>query len=967
MKNLSNNPFVSVIVNTVDRPEDLKRCIEAVYRQTYRNFEIVIVNNGKGEETKRYLRELNVRAMVSQDQNFPQVKVIDDQTKKLSYLFNVGWKNASTKAEIFAYCADDTEPDSDWLKHIVEYLRNNSACGAVSGPTLATTTPPGEMFALYDLIRKTLFGRVFLRLYEYFVMEDKTMSPGHWPESGAFTMGAGIPQPKITEPLEIDLLTSGNMGITRESMESVQGFDEHFLFNHADGDLFIRLKRQGWKLVFHPKVSVLHHMRFGPTRFPEIMGRDTAFYYLKDVRPKSLRGWVGFFFNLGVFLSYWVYKAFSIPDFRQFKGISGFITGIVDFFRSGTKERNEILKTLLVVFMYSILFGFAFRNLDTDFLLAYGDAVPFPKTYSQAFSAFFSSWDIRSPGLYMPQIPVLSSLTFLEGVLIFIFGENPARAQAVFHWLPLPLAFISIYWFLGKLGLSRSAKFLAGFIYSANLVAVGEVLGGFEGSLYVQALFPILLYLLYAFYNSKSFEPKIVVSFSLVLSFAYLLSDHVLIFLIPFAVIFTVGMFLKRRFYSWMLFWTVAVFLVILLTLFHTYYYFSVAFPFLSGGLRSEVVKSLTNDVIDTYNHVGLLTAFTVGGRYFANIFGTSKVWEYTGILLPLISFSWVLFPANRQKKKLIVGAIFTVGALLTVYMLTNTRLNHVYDFQKLPFLFRFRNPSRFWLFLTFCYGILSGLTVDAFISYFNTMNNRFNLFLKVFSWFIISIVFFSYGSYFHPFFSGDFTLSKNRSAGYVISKKYLDIGSWVAIQHLEQPFFRDLWIPWNHEESEVKLYWLDPYAYAVPINYGSYIQNDYLKGLVKNYENLANEKEPLIAKSLASAGIKYIFLNTDSMAVGRAVFEYAYHTPWLNGLPGDWRRILRGTAGIKYLRDISGYEVYLNTEYSPNLVDRVLSGDLPEDNLQHDPLRKNLILVSFSALVLCAFFLKFFPENKKS
>jgi len=328
-------PFVSVIINTVDRPKDLKRCVSAVLNQTYRNFEIVVVNNGVGEETRALLGECKVQTCLPARQGAKckvNFKVIENKTKRLSYLFNLGWKNADPKAEIFAYCADDTEPDKIWLETIVNYLSEHPEAGAVSGPTLSMIEPAGEMFALYDLMKKTLVTKLFLRMYEYFVMEDKTFEPGHWPESGAFTMGAGIPLPHIKEPIEIDLLTSGNMGIWRSVMEEIGGFDERFLFNHADGDLFIRIKKAGYKLIFHPQVKVLHHMRFGPTRYPQIMGRDTALYYLKDVRPHSVRGWIGACLNLLVFNVYWIFKAVQQKDPKQLLGIGGFLWGIGEHF-----------------------------------------------------------------------------------------------------------------------------------------------------------------------------------------------------------------------------------------------------------------------------------------------------------------------------------------------------------------------------------------------------------------------------------------------------------------------------------------------------------------------------------------------------------------------------------------------------------------------------------------------------------
>ena len=111
-------------------------------------------------------------------------------------------------------------------------------------------------------------------------------------------------------------------------------FDENFLFNHADGDLFVRIKKAGYRIIYNPAMKGVHYTRLGPSRFPEIIGRDTAFFYLKDIRPRTLKAVVGFLVNVAVLNTYWIYKAFQARDVRQLRGITGFVRGIRDYFRS---------------------------------------------------------------------------------------------------------------------------------------------------------------------------------------------------------------------------------------------------------------------------------------------------------------------------------------------------------------------------------------------------------------------------------------------------------------------------------------------------------------------------------------------------------------------------------------------------------------------------------------------------------
>lgn len=312
---------IDVIVNTCNRDEDLKRCLESLKNQTYKDFEILIIDNGDSKIAKDYTN-----------------RVIKDNTKKLSYLFNLGWKNAKT--DIIAYIADDAEADCYWLENILKTFETIPQAGAVSGPVISSCYPSGEIHRLYLVSQKNRFLQILSRPYFSLVFENKILEPGRLCQSGAYTIGAGLAQSKnIPTPIEIDLLTTTSMGIKKDILESLGGFDENFWFNHADGDLFVRMKKKDYKLIFNPTVVVKHHIRMGPSRDPYFIGRDTAYFFLKDIKPKRLQGWIGFFLNILTLNNYWLYKAVQMRQVNQLRGITGFFMGINDYIKRAFYNR----------------------------------------------------------------------------------------------------------------------------------------------------------------------------------------------------------------------------------------------------------------------------------------------------------------------------------------------------------------------------------------------------------------------------------------------------------------------------------------------------------------------------------------------------------------------------------------------------------------------------------------------------
>lgn len=108
--------LVSIIIRTYDRPALLERAIRSVARQTYRNVEIVVVNNG-GED----VRDIVERA----SEGRPFVYERMDERKTISAASNVGARAATGK--FIGYLDDDDLLYGDHCARTVESLERTNA------------------------------------------------------------------------------------------------------------------------------------------------------------------------------------------------------------------------------------------------------------------------------------------------------------------------------------------------------------------------------------------------------------------------------------------------------------------------------------------------------------------------------------------------------------------------------------------------------------------------------------------------------------------------------------------------------------------------------------------------------------------------------------------------------------------------------------------------------------------------
>ena len=123
MKKKENNPIVNVIIATYNGAQHIKKAIESALNQTYKNIEIIVVDDGSTDNTKKILESYI-------------------KTKKIKYFYqkNAGSGNArdngikkSQGKYIAVLDSDDVWCDIDKLKKQVNFLEEHSDYILVGG------------------------------------------------------------------------------------------------------------------------------------------------------------------------------------------------------------------------------------------------------------------------------------------------------------------------------------------------------------------------------------------------------------------------------------------------------------------------------------------------------------------------------------------------------------------------------------------------------------------------------------------------------------------------------------------------------------------------------------------------------------------------------------------------------------------------------------------------------------------
>jgi GT2 family glycosyltransferase len=215
-------PFVSVISVTWNSAAYLSRCLNALAVQTFKDFEVVLVDNGS---TDGSLDEVESR--------WPGLTLrVErlDENRGFAAANNLGVRLA--RGEWLALLNSDAFPDQNWLEQLLLAAENNPEFTFFASRQIQANAPhlldgAGDALHISGL---------------------------------AWRCCAGFPAAQFgLEPEEVFSPCAAAALYSHRAFLQVGGFDEDFFSYHEDVDLGFRLHLQGFRCLYVPG-AVVHHI-----------------------------------------------------------------------------------------------------------------------------------------------------------------------------------------------------------------------------------------------------------------------------------------------------------------------------------------------------------------------------------------------------------------------------------------------------------------------------------------------------------------------------------------------------------------------------------------------------------------------------------------------------------------------------------------------------------------------------------
>ncbi len=223
------NKRISVIISNYNGEKWLKGCLDSLYKQTYKDFEIILADN---------LSEDNSCAIVKKF--YPEVILIQNK-KDLGFSGgnNVGLKRA--KGEYILLLSNDTVADKNYLKNFIKAFDKIPNLG-VAQSKIVLMSSPDKLDSCGAFWTNSTF------LYHYGVGKDQSL-------------------PRYNKSFPVFSVKGASMLIKKDLVDKIGLFDDIFWCYYEETDFCHRAWLAGYECWYYPKALVQHAVGGTTTTF----------------------------------------------------------------------------------------------------------------------------------------------------------------------------------------------------------------------------------------------------------------------------------------------------------------------------------------------------------------------------------------------------------------------------------------------------------------------------------------------------------------------------------------------------------------------------------------------------------------------------------------------------------------------------------------------------------------------------
>lgn len=211
---------VLILIVNWNNYSDTKECLESLTQLTTDNYQVMLVDNGSRDDSSQLLEE-----------EFPEIRLVDlEENLGFAGGNNVGLEYALNEEFPFILLLnnDTIVKDGDFLSQLVQTLEKEHTVGAV-GPAIEESDGITQLSILpYPNIGNTIINSL------------------------------GLYHPNHNKRQYVDSIAGCCVLVRSEAIEQAGLLDENYFMYGEETEWFFRMRKKGWKILYHPVKSIIH-------------------------------------------------------------------------------------------------------------------------------------------------------------------------------------------------------------------------------------------------------------------------------------------------------------------------------------------------------------------------------------------------------------------------------------------------------------------------------------------------------------------------------------------------------------------------------------------------------------------------------------------------------------------------------------------------------------------------------------